>query len=241
MGYQKEYIIDAEVPDDEQPIVTKEMQSVSIPNNEINKEYEIIEEPTFKENNVLDEIHEEAVKEGLVNEDEEPIGGENPTPEEVIEALKNKPMSEGAQKNKEEYEDQKVKTFTKVTATRDILAGLGKKTLKVEVPVVMDCEHDDGSVSPELVDLEFKVKRLTESQVNHLINRKLLSKTDAEMTDEEYIQSQKFRSQFLAETIVEPETTEELWYEVVPLAVLNEVYAKVTEVLNNINDTSLFQ
>ena len=42
MGCQKEYIIDAEVPDDEQPIVTKEMQSVSIPNNKINKEYEII-------------------------------------------------------------------------------------------------------------------------------------------------------------------------------------------------------
>lgn len=241
MGYQTDYIIDPEVQDEGQPIVQKEMEPVSIPNNRIQREYEVIDEPVSPTQNVLDEIHEAAIEEGLVEDDEELIGGENATPNEVIQALKEKSRSKGAQKNQEEYEDKKVKTFAKVTATRDILAGLGNKILTVSVPVVMDCRHDDGSISPELIDLEFKVKRLTESQVNHLINRKLASKTDSELTDEEYMETTKFRSQFLATVIIEPETTVELWYDEVPAVVLTAVFDQVNKVLNNINDLSLFQ
>ncbi len=241
MGYQTDYIIDPEVQDEGQPIVQKEMEPVSIPNNRIQREYEVIDEPVSPTQNVLDEIHEAAIEEGLVEDDEELIGGENATPNEVIQALKEKSRSKGAQKNQEEYEEKKVKTFAKVTATRDILAGLGNKILTVSVPVVMDCRHDDGSISPELIDLEFKVKRLTESQVNHLINRKLASKTDSELTDEEYMETTKFRSQFLATVIIEPETTVELWYDEVPAVVLTAVFDQVNKVLNNINDLSLFQ
>lgn len=242
MGYQNEtYIIDSEVQDDEQPIVQKEMEPISIPNNNIQREYEIIEEDTNPTQNVLDEIHEVAVEEGLVDEDEEFVGGENATSEEVIKALREKSRSKGAQKNQKEYEDKKVKTFAKITATRDILAGLGEKALSVSVPVVMDCRHKDGSVSPELVDLEFKVKRLTESQVNHLINRKLASKADSELTDEEYMETTKFRSQFLATVIIEPETTVELWYDQVPAVILTAVFDQVSKILNNVNDVSLFQ
>lgn len=241
MGYQTDYIIDPEVQDEGQPIIQKEMEPVSIPNNRIQREYEVIDEPVSPTQNVLDEIHEAAIEEGLVEDDEELIGGENATPNEVIQALKEKSRSKGAQKNQEEYEEKKVKTFAKVTATRDILAGLGNKILTVSVPVVMDCRHDDGSISPELIDLEFKVKRLTESQVNHLINRKLASKTDSELTDEEYMETTKFRSQFLATVIIEPETTVELWYDEVPAVVLTAVFDQVNKVLNNINDLSLFQ
>lgn len=242
MGYQTEYIIDPEVQNDEQPVVQKEMEPISIPNNNIKREYEIVEEePITPTQNVLDEIHEAAVEEGLVDDDEEYIGGKNATPEEVIKAFKEKPRSKGAQKNKEEHDDKRVKTFAKVTATRDILAGLGKKILTVHVPVVMDCKHQDGSVGPELVDLEFKVKRLTESQVNHLINRKLASKENSELTDEEYMETTKFRSQFLATVIIEPETTVELWYNEVPAAVLTATFDEVNKVMNGINDVSLFQ
>ena len=186
MGYQTEYIIDPEIEDDEKIVTTKTMEPVSIPNNKIGREYEVIEEPEGPRKSVLDEIHESAVKEELVDEDEELIGGENATPEEVIDALRNKGRSKGAKKNQQEYEEKKVESFTKVTATRDILTGMSKRLINVNVPVVMDCKHDDGTVSPELVDLEFKVKRLTESQVNHLINRRLASKEESELTDEEY-------------------------------------------------------
>ena len=71
MGYQTEYIIDPEVQDEEQPMVQKEMEPISIPNNKINRDYEIIDEPVEPTKSVLDEIHETAVAEGLVDEDEE--------------------------------------------------------------------------------------------------------------------------------------------------------------------------
>lgn len=240
MGYQKEYLIDPEVKDDNEFLVEKEMDSVVIPNNDIGREYEIVEDsaPT---KTVLEEIHEAAVEEELVDEDEELIGGENATPEEVIKALKEKSRSKGAQKNQEEYEDKKVKAFAKVTATRDILTGMSKQLINVTVPVVMDCKHDDGSVSPELVDLDFKVKRLTESQVNHLINRKLAFKEESEMTDEEYQQTTKFRSQFLSTVIVEPKLETEVWYDEIPAVILTSVFEKVSEVLNTVNDVTLFQ
>lgn len=241
MGYQTEYIIDPETEDDEKIVTTKTMEPVSIPNNKIGREYEVIEEPEGPKKSVLDEIHESAVEEELVDEDEELIGGENATPEEVIDALRNKDRSKGARKNQQEYEEKKVESFTKVTATRDILTGMSKRLINVNVPVVMDCKHDDGTVSPELVDLEFKVKRLTESQVNHLINRRLASKEESELTDEEYQQTTKFRSQFLSTVIVEPEMDTDSWYNEVPAVILTAVFEKISDVLNSVDDVTLFQ
>ena len=43
MGYKNDYIIDPEIEDDEQPIIEKSMESVSIPNNTISRDYEIVE------------------------------------------------------------------------------------------------------------------------------------------------------------------------------------------------------
>ena len=159
MGYQTEYIIDPEIEDDEKIVTTKTMEPVSIPNNKIGREYEVIEEPEGPRKSVLDEIHESAVKEELVDEDEELIGGENATPEEVIDALRNKGRSKGAKKNQQEYEEKKVESFTKVTATRDILTGMSKRLINVNVPVVMDCKHDDGTVE-ERVAYEVSISNL---------------------------------------------------------------------------------
>ena len=94
MGYREEtYIIDPDVEDDEQLIVEKEMESVSLGNNR--KEYEIIEEE--KPKSVYDEIYEAAKEEGLVKEDEKPFGGEGtPTPEAVVHDFINQDRTEAA-------------------------------------------------------------------------------------------------------------------------------------------------
>ena len=189
----------------------------------------------------MDEIHEEAVKEGLVKEDEDYIGGENASPEEVISALKNKKMSEGAQKNKEEYEESKMKKNRKIMATRDLLTGLTRKNIRVVVPIVCDVEQPDGSIAPELCDTEIVVRRLTESQFNHLVNRRIASKKLSEMTEEEYQQDNHFRSNFLAETVIEPKLSADEWYNDVSNNHSAAIFAKVQETLNNLDDVSLFQ
>ena len=241
MGYKNDYIIDPEIEDDEQPIIEKSMESVSIPNNTISRDYEIVEPEELESKSVLDEIHEEAVKEGLVKEDEDYIGGENASPEEVISALKNKKMSEGAQKNKEEYEESKMKKNRKIMATRDLLTGLTRKNIRVVVPIVCDVEQPDGSIAPELCDTEIVVRRLTESQFNHLVNRRIASKKLSEMTEEEYQQDNHFRSNFLAETVIEPKLSADEWYNDVSNNHSAAIFAKVQETLNNLDDVSLFQ
>ena len=45
MAYREEtYIIDPEISDDEKPIIEKEMEPVSITNNKISRDYEVVEE-----------------------------------------------------------------------------------------------------------------------------------------------------------------------------------------------------
>ena len=241
MGYQTEYIIDPEVQDDEQPVVQRQMESISIPNNQITRDYEVVEEPKTPTNSVLDDIHETAVAEGLVDEDEEPLGGENPTPKEVIDALRNKPRSDGAQKNYEEYADNKVKKTRKVMATRELLTGMTQRNITTSVDVVLDMEQEDGSIKPELVSLGLKIKRLTESQVNHLFNRRLAGKTVDEMSPEELQEDNHFRSKFLSEVVVEPQMDADVWYTEDPAIALGTIYNKVNDVLNQIDNTDLFQ
>ena len=85
MAYREEtYVIDSEVNTEKQT-VQKPMESVPV--NDLQREYEIVEEevnsPTDQ---MLQEIHDTAVAEGLVSEDEGFIGGEGAKPEEVINA-----------------------------------------------------------------------------------------------------------------------------------------------------------
>lgn len=244
MGYQENtYIIDPEVENDEEEFVQKPMESVSIPNNRINREYEVIDdpEPISVTSRDLQEIHDTAVKEGLVDEEEDFIGGEGAKPQEVIDALRNKGRSEGAKRNEEEYVENKVKKTRKIMATREILTGMTKRHIGVTVPVVLDVRQPDGTVKPELVDMDLEVKRLTESQINHLFNRRMAGKAVADMTNEELQEDNHFRAKFLSEAVVVPKMTEEEWYEETPAIAVGTIFNAVQDALSSIDNTELFQ
>ena len=72
-------------------------------------EEKIVEE-TPKEKSIQQELQEAAEAEGLVAE-EEYLGGEGASPEEVIAAMRAEQMPEGARKNKIQYEDKKIEDF----------------------------------------------------------------------------------------------------------------------------------
>lgn len=238
MGYREEtYIIDPDVEDDEQYVVEKEMQSVSLGNNK--KEYEIIEEE--KPKSVYDEIYETAKEEGLVKEDEKPFGGEGtPKPEDVIHDFINQDRTEAAVQKEEEYIDKKVENTKKVMATRELLTGMTKRILTVTVPMAIDVEKADGSVELEVCDVDFKVRRLTEAQSNHLFNRRMIGKKVEDMTPEELQEDNHFRSKFLAETVIEPAMTADEWYNTSAI-VLGTVFNHVNDVLSSVDNTDLFQ
>lgn len=238
MGYREEtYIIDPEVEDDEQFIVEKKMESVSLGNNK--KEYEIIEEE--KPKSVYDEIYETAKEEGLVKEDEKPFGGEGtPTPEAVVHDFINQDRTEAAIQKEEEYIDKKVENTKKVMATRELLTGMTKRVLTVNVPMAIDVKQPDGSVKLEVCDVEFKIRRLTEAQSNHIFNRRMLGKTVDDMTPEELQEDNHFRSKFLSEAVIEPNLTAEEWYNTSAI-VLGTVFNRVNEVLSSVDNTDLFQ
>lgn len=236
---QETYVIDPDV-NTEKRVVERQMESVPI--NNLQRDYEIIEEEIVNPTDqMLQEIHDTAVQEGLVDENEEPIGGEGAKPQEVIDALVNKPMSEGAQKNKEEYEEQQIEKHRKIVATRDLLTGMTEKRITVEVSAVVDVPQEDGTIAPELCDIQLKVKRLTESQSNHIFNKQMIGKRIADMNREELNEEDHIRSKYLAAAVVDPKLSEQEWYENVPSAIVYAAYDKVTEALNSIDNTSLFQ
>ena len=238
MGYREEtYIIDPEVEDDEQFIVEKKMEPISLGNNK--KEYEIIEEE--KPKSVYDEIYETAKEEGLIKEDEKPFGGEGtPTPEAVVHDFINQDRTEAAIQKEEEYIDKKVENTKKVMATRELLTGMTKRVLTVNVPMAIDVKQPDGSVKLEVCDVEFKIRRLTEAQSNHIFNRRMLGKTVDDMTPEELQEDNHFRSKFLSEAVIEPNLTAEEWYNTSAI-VLGTVFNRVNEVLSSVDNTDLFQ
>ena len=169
--------------------------------------------------------------EGLVS-DNGPLGGEGATPEQVIDALMEEEMPEGAIKNKEEYEDKKVEEFKKVSATRELLFSRTQRTVIVPVETVLDGVK---------TSLEFEVKRLSESENTHLFNHKLFGKELKDMTDEEYLSSTKFRSDVLAKAVVNPKLTAEEWRTKVDYGMLTAVYEAVNRVLTEADDATLFQ
>lgn len=238
VNQEKQFIIENDVDEIDNLRMEKPMKSAVMRNGQLPDNYEIEEEPAPRVASIQDDIQKTAEEEGLVSE---ALGGENPTPSEVIEALKTSEMPEGAQKNKEEYEEEQTKKFRKVTATRDLLLNRTKRVIPMDFKAIIDVENPDGTFSQELVDLSFSIKRLSESEVNHIINHKLLNKADADMTDEEYAQASKFRSQFLAKTVVEPQLTEIEWREECDAGIMAEAFNTATNILNKIDDTSLFQ
>ena len=240
MGYKpnnQEYIIENDVEDSNNPAFEKQMKEAARLNDGLPEGYEI-QEPV-QQKSVMDEIQEAAEQEGLVTNT---LGGENPTTESVIKAMREEGLSAGAQKNKEEYEEKKVEEFIKLTATRDLLMNRTKRTIPVCLKTKMEV-FNSKTQKYELqnVNLEFKVKRLTESENTHLLNHKLIGKDIADMTDEEYRESSHFRSELLAQAVVEPSFTPEEWRTEVDNGMVNTIYNKVNEILTSVDDSVLFQ
>lgn len=233
MSYKKnEYIIENDIDNMNQPSMVKEAQ---LPDG-----FEI-EETQSRQNNVIDEIVDTAEQEGL-NSKEEFLGGEGASPEEVLSAMKNEGMSEGARKKKEQYEEKQLDNFRTVTATRDLLLGRVKKPITVTIPVVVETpDANTGEIIEEAINMEFKVKRLTESENTHLLNHKLIGKDIADMTDEEYAQSAQFRSNLLATAVVEPKLTAEQWRNETDNALTMSLYEEVNKILTESDDVSRFR
>ena len=69
----------------------------------------------------------------------------------------------------------------------------------------------------------------------------MIGKKIADMNREELNEEDHIRSKYLATAVVEPKLSEEEWYNDVPSAIVYAAYEAVTEALNNIDNTSLFQ
>lgn len=240
MGYKpnnNEYIIENDVEDSNNPSFQKEMKRVG-PNG-LPEGYEIEEEPQKK--SIQQEIQETAEAEGLMAE-EEYLGGEGASHEEVIDALMNEEMSEGAKKNKEAYEKDKYDTFVTVTATRDLLMNKAKRTIPIYIKTsAWVTDEKTGKEKLIKAKMKFTIKRLTESENTHLLNHKLIGKDLADMTEEEYIQSSHFRSELLEASVVDPYFTAEEWREVVDNGTASAVYDEVNKILTSADDSALFQ
>jgi len=240
MGYKpnnNEYIIENDVEDSNNPAFQKEMKRMG-PNG-LPEGYEIDEEPQKK--SIQQEIQETAEAEGLVAE-EEYLGGEGASHEEVIDALMNEEMSEGAKKNKEAYEKDKYDTFVTVTATRDLLMNKAKRTIPIYIKTsAWVTDEKTGQDKLVKAKMKFIIRRLTESENTHLLNHKLIGKDLADMTEEEYIQSSHFRSELLEASVVEPYFSAQEWREVVDNGTASAVYDEVNKILTSADDSALFQ
>lgn len=240
MGYKpnnNEYIIENDVEDSNNPAFQKEMKRMG-PNG-LPEGYEIEEEPQKK--SIQQEIQEAAEAEGLVAE-EEYLGGEGASYEEVIDALEKEEMSEGAKKNKEAYEQDKFETFVTVTATRDLLMNKAKRTIPIYIKTSA-WVPDEKTGKDKLIKakMKFTIRRLTESENTHLLNHKLIGKELADMTEEEYIQSSHFRSQLLEAAVVDPYFTAEEWRTEVDNGTVTALYDEVNKILTSADDSALFQ
>ena len=227
-----EYIIDNSNWDEEteDSEFQQKMQTASMRNSELPEGMEIID-TTDHSADVNEEIQQAAKQEGL-DTGNPYVGGQGATPEEVVKALTNEAMPEGAQKAKKEYEEKKVNSFKKIVATRDML--FSRLNKKIEIPIHIKIDGED-------VNLTFKMKRLSEAENNHLLNHELFGKEVNELTEEEYQESLTFKRNVLASTIVDPVLTSEEWANNVDNALTAELFSKVQEVLTRVNDAELFQ
>ena len=241
MGYEpnNNYILENDVEEANNPSFQKEMKRAANVNNGLPEGYEIDEKPQKK--SIQQEIQEAAEAEGLVAK-EDYLGGEGASHEEVIDALVNEEMSEGAKANKEKYEKDKVDTFITVTATRDLLMNKAKRTIPIYIKTsAWIVNPKTGKEELQRTKMKFIIRRLTESENTHLLNHKLLGKNLEDMTEEEYIESSHFRSQLLEASVVEPYFTAEEWRTVVDNGTASSVYDEVNKILTSADDSALFQ
>lgn len=243
MGYKSnnEYIIENDVEETDNLAFEKKMKKAADVNNGLPEGYEINEEPVNPGLTLQQELQEEAAKEGLVS-DVEYLGGKGASPEEVIAAMKEEAMPQGAIEKEEEYQEKQFENFKTITATRDLLFNRVQETVSVYVPMIVDMKNPEtGVIEKTPVRAEFKVKRLTEAENTHILNHKLIGKEIADMTDEEYVQSAQFRSKILEKAVVEPQLTSREWQNNCSNADITALYDEVNKVLTEADDVSLFQ
>lgn len=243
MGYQnnnQQYIIENDVDETNKDTFQKQMK-VATTNDALPDGYEIEQNNMTSTQNIQQEIQEAAEQEGLVS-DTEYLGGEGASPQEVIDAMRNEGMSEGAQKNKEEFEEKQYENFKVVTATRDLLLNRVQQVVSIYVPMIIKEFNPQTQKEEEIpIKAEFKARRLTEAENTHVLNHKLIGKEIKDMTDEEYRESSHFRSNLLSKAIVDPKMTAEEWRTQCDNATLSNVYDEYNKILTETDDVSRFQ
>ena len=243
MGYKpnNEYIIENDVDESNELAFEKQMKRAADINNGLPDGYEIEETKRDPSLELQKELQEEAAKEGLVS-DEEYLGGKGASPQEVIDAMKAEGMTQGAQEKQEEYEKKTYENFKTITATRDLLFSRVQENVPIKIPMIVDMKNPEtGKIEKTPVNVEFKVKRLTEAENTHILNHKLIGKEIADMTDEEYVQSSQFRSKVLEKAVVEPQLSAKEWQNNCSNADFSAIYDEVNKILTEADDVSLFQ
>lgn len=206
-------------------------KTVKMRNSELPEGLEIIETTTSHQT-IAKEIHDAAVAEGMDTGDKY-LGGKDATPEEVIEALKNEAMPEGAEKAKEEYEEKKIEELKKSVATREMLFSRLQKKIPIEIPIIAD--NGDKEL------LVFYARRLSDAENNHLLNHHLIGKELSDLTAEEYQESMQFRSKTLASAIIEPKLSAKEWREDVDNALSLSVFEEVQRIIAEVDTAEDFQ
>ena len=199
--------------------------------------YVLVEDEEKKKTpkDTLSEIEEAAKKEGLYGKVKVDSDTKDMSAEEMVKSFIQSDKPEGYEDIKEKQDKEKVKKYKKVTATREKLFGRLKRHIEVTIPIY-DEEYD------EVVEWVFEVKRLSESELQHLFNKDTVGKKPEEMTQEQYMDSMKFRRKLLARAIVNPKLTETEWGELVDNDILMEIHEKVNEALaETITDKDDFQ
>ena len=237
MGYtpNNNYILENDVDEINNKSFQKEMKRPG----DLPEGYEI--EETSQKKTVQQELQEAAEAENLVSK-EDYLGGEGASHEEVIDALINEEMSDGAKANKEKYEQEKFDNFVTITATRDLLMNKAKKTIPIYIKTsAWLVNPKTGEEELTKTKMKFIIKRLTEAENTHLLNHKLIGKEISDMTDEEYIQSSHFRSQLLEASVIEPFFTAEEWRTKVDNGTVTALYEELNKILTSADDSALFQ
>lgn len=209
----------------------KEKTSVKLSNSDLPDGLEIIETKSSQDE-VIQKIRDTAKAEGM-DTGNNYLGGEDATPEEVIAALKNEAMPEGAEKAKEKYEEKKIESLKKTVATREMLFSRLQKRIPIEIKIT----NDDG----EKEILVFYCRRLSDAENNHLLNHQLIGRELSDLTNEEYQESMSFRRKTLAQAIVEPKLTAKEWGEMADNALTLAIFEKVQKVISNVDTSEDFQ
>lgn len=206
-------------------------KTVKLSNSDLPEGLEIIETKTAQ-NKIAEEIRAAAQAEGM-DTGNDYLGGKDATPEEVIAALKNEAMPEGAEKAKEEYEERKIEDLRKSVATRDMLFSRLQKKIPIEVPIVADNGEEEILV--------FYARRLSDAENNHLLNHHLIGRELSDLTTEEYQESMQFRSKTLASAIIEPKLTAKEWRNDVDNALSLAIFEKVQKIIAEVDTAKDFQ